>query len=673
MKIRKFQVGGTVTQMPTYVPTPEVVNDQYTQPTLENGNRETKSKIPELIPKELLKSFAEKGLPTDVDATISVLMQLQSKYSNDYEISPEEMQQDYLQIISMVNKVSFNQQKWNDISKQLQQNNSFGEIAMTKQGYAVGQTSDGKIKIVTPQEIFRNRSNIRLLTNSELLNLRSRNNQFAFDHEMFEQLEQNVSPDKIQSWIYDIIGKAGNTESNLTSEMYFQMDSDGSMKALRGMIQLLQDPAVVQQALGVISPYQKVTKNQQSNALQLKSQLNLMASLLPENYRKYLTLKAAQAGLDPKTGISQMLVDIFNGSLKTKEELKFEPLKDPNGDISGSGEFSSGKDKDNTKWVDADLGTQILGREKGITTIFKNKDSVGLQVVGIKSGYIPTADGKSNVSSGTSWNVFKEKSIITPMSSISQAVILSTDDEGNTIPLSIRGFEQHMTLGSSNYAIVELPTMGGQLDVDKISESEDAIKEFQKNRDTLVEESDGTWKFKEGKEDKFMSYLKKEFGIDYLVLDKVTGQLSFDPKICQKFITVDANIGLQDKGFWSSPFYNNFGDLENATKFMEFNETMNEGKNLKIYAKKLHGEDTNVKYDKVGSTVVYIPFNEQTGTMYVQAVQGKNIAVTPQTTTSDRIYHQLGLNDPDRPSLSQQVESMRRQPLDLSSGSINNL
>lgn len=612
MNVRKYQSGGTSTQFAIWTPIPSMSNTdvQMTDPPFaQDSSSKAQVKIEDLLPKDILKELVSKGLPNDVDMTLSAINDILIKYDTTVigeEPSIAEMSRDYLQILSLVNKVSFNKEKWNDIAQSLESNDSFGEVAVTRSGHAVAKDREGKIMLVTPQQIYNNK-NLSLVTNGELMSLRSRNMSMAFDYDVFEQIDENVSPKGIREWIYSYANQAQSSSSSISGDALMTGQTGQFNQILSSTLTLLNDPRVTQEAMGLPGNYYMASREISSNAQQLQNQLQLIYSMMPENYKKYLNIKAAASGLDPKTGYIQILGNVISGVTKTSEDIAFKPAQLPGLDSGGSSK-SSGNLSEDASYIDR---LMVNGRRE-----FKFMAPQGNNTI-ISAGWGDSTIVDHNFRAVTSmgWQSAVVSSVLGTISNPSEAFVLAKDNQGNVYNQKLGDMVNDIELANQEWGVLELPVRAdGTIDNDVYEKGSELIQVFYENRDQLVRANPGTNAYE--LTESGVRYLDAvaATGVDYLQLDNKTGSLIFDPRRTKQFVAVNANLGVDEKRPFGWDWMFLLGTdpkfVQSSGQFMKESEYYDRKSRRQDFKDRLHGKDSNVEYDKIMSTVVYIPLKD---------------------------------------------------------------
>lgn len=653
--IQIFQTGGTATQLPDWTPTtpiPPLTGSGYSPYPPEEIDSNNKSKKgdkqkgTDLLPKEILKKLVTEGLPNDVDFTLNAFNALMNKYDSSLDINPAEMNRDFVQILSLTNKTLHNKEKWTNISKAMEQNNSFGETAMTSQGYGVAEMRDGSIKLVTPNEVARNNGKFRLLSNSELMEYRARNPRMAFNASLFDTLDTNVSPNKFKDWLFGYLDKANKTTNEFSSDL--QVEETGNIKS---MISLLSDPSVVGEIIGktekgdqqytMASDYYKVTRKLSSKAQQLQAMLNSAVAMMPRNYRNYLQLKAAEMGKDPQQGSSEILLGILTGMEEIDNKTTFDPITEKEEGTGSTG----GKDKKSSMVVSnpfiytlknkPEASVFTIGRRGSDEAPGNNVEMIAMAIPG--KGF-KTKENQNAPS--LDWNTVKQKTVIGAIGHMDDAVVIIDDGNGHPIPKKISDFTDRTMFKDENYQIVQLPvTTNGQLNVAVLKELENLIDAFQNGTTTqkgnslrkrIQAELKKSGQLTVALENEIKEYVKQSGG--YLYFDPAHPEtLLFNPKKCGTFIKANVRIGLDTR----SPFLRFFGagdvtSLEQIKKYADVD---------KDFSKKSFEEITGYKdADTLFLAAVYIPavpnmvvnssyfFNE--GRPYSEKLTEQDIAVS---------------------------------------------
>ena len=194
MKIKKHQAGGMI-----YTP----VYNLYGQSEGAQASSSDKKTTQDDMAKEYAKVIGENGLPVDVavfsSRAKSILM------APDYEGSQYSK---LLQLHQLANEVKFNNDLFLEAKKRIDEGRSGSDYALTSDGkFYVYDTKDNEVRTKTADQISEAEGRFQPISNNELLNIRSRSNQF--NSTMLMDVKNAVGMDEIMETVRNIVEKIG--------------------------------------------------------------------------------------------------------------------------------------------------------------------------------------------------------------------------------------------------------------------------------------------------------------------------------------------------------------------------------------------------------------------------------------------------------------------------------
>lgn len=280
---------------------------------------------------DLIKSA--KGLPSDVDKFVKTAMyglrERQSYISSSIEnggglnnASIEDAIRFYAKNTSAKNKIETDKANFDKAMAHLENKGALNQAAITGEGYMIVMDKQGQIRQLSPNNIIANKDKIgKILTNSDIAQLRYENPAFAYNSSMIDIMSKAVGIQEIQSFLQTQIKSVVN-DSNV-KETYISK-SDQNIKD--GLKVLLGD--------GPEGIYKVGTKNTE---IEQKKQiaLNWIYSILPRDFKMTLQSESVMRGEDPKTYIPKQIISMLNSSLDvTGISVDYQTGMDKNGNIS---------------------------------------------------------------------------------------------------------------------------------------------------------------------------------------------------------------------------------------------------------------------------------------------------------------------------------------------------
>ena len=252
MKLKVYQQGGGLIYTP-FIP--------GAQGTATSGSGRSSGGDDDKIDpldKELIALMKDQNLlPSDIQAIYNQLIAFQRKAQHLTALGGSAgyraVMPGMLQIMQMVSVAKNNKERFDKSAQLMTDREAGGEVALDSYGYIWVQDRDGHISKISPTDFDRDK--YQPLSNSQLLDYRRNNPQFAFDVGSFETVGNNIIGMKqVQQEIADIITKFGNTKEgrylpkefqNLAKEVaekgYFKItvDRTRSLDDIAGFTKLL--------------------------------------------------------------------------------------------------------------------------------------------------------------------------------------------------------------------------------------------------------------------------------------------------------------------------------------------------------------------------------------------------------------------------------------------------
>lgn len=170
-------------------------------------------------------------------------------------------------------------------------------------------------------EYSKNKDNYQLLTNNDLLQMRSYDKNGAFNNSMISILQNGEGMENVQKTIKGVVDQMKVQKQK--GEQFLDASQSNILKGIDGLQGLL-----------------KVGESQESSRIYAQQALEYLYTTLPQSQRNLLRAKAAQMGLDPTKGALDIIKqNIIFGTQESKEQ-SLDLQKKP-GD-SGSGEGGGG-------------------------------------------------------------------------------------------------------------------------------------------------------------------------------------------------------------------------------------------------------------------------------------------------------------------------------------------
>ena len=295
--------------------------------------------------KDIIKMIYENGVPADVDSFLTQLSGFTTGLTGETGGLDQLMQspQGYSMLISNLNKLKFNKEELTKARDQLYSNGGLQEAAISTNGTVIGRNSEGQLKSMSIDEYSKNKDNYQLLTNNDLLQMRSYDKNGAFNNSMISILQNGEGMENVQKTIKGVVDQMKVQKQK--GEQFLDASQSNILKGIDGLQGLL-----------------KVGESQESSRVYAQQALEYLYTTLPQSQRNLLRAKAAQMGLDPTKGALDIIKqNIIFGTQESKEQTL--DLKEMPGG-SGSGEGGGGTSE--IRWLHDWVGNSINKNGKGL-------------------------------------------------------------------------------------------------------------------------------------------------------------------------------------------------------------------------------------------------------------------------------------------------------------------
>lgn len=333
MKVKKYAVGGI-----QYTPFVTSYLSNITGGSTKASSSSTKStpRDDAEIEKAIIKLADTEGIPIDVSifnaqaAQFLKASESLTSYSpfggtdNSYNLST------LFTLQSQANLLKQNHALWETANKNIDENNSWGDVAVDNTGRIYTITESGKIQKISPDELakdLKNREEKPLdytpLTYSQLMGLREKDQNFAYNSDVLRDLAAGSGMNKITTKIMNVIEKLGN------EDVSGYMAKDGKMrKVIEGAQTLLAEGPD-----GIYKYSQTSTKGENVNTLISY----IYNQVLDEQDKQQWRATLAWQGGDPsRKGIFEGILNV--ASMHTSDKLTVDYQKDATQAVEFGGE-----------------------------------------------------------------------------------------------------------------------------------------------------------------------------------------------------------------------------------------------------------------------------------------------------------------------------------------------
>lgn len=333
MKVKKYAVGGI--QYTPFV-TSYLANSQGSAKTSSSSTKANPRDDAE-IEKAIIKLADTEGVPIDVNVFNAQAAQFLQKsesltsYSpfggtdNSYSLST------LFTLQSQANLLKQNHALWETANKNIDENNSWGDVAVDQYGKIYAVDTKGKMKKVSPEEWSNELKSLKEgeqpdympLTYSQLMGLREKDSSFAYNMDMLRDMAAGSGMNKITSKIMEVIEKLGN------EDVGGYMAKDGKMrKVIEGAQTLLNEGPD-----GIYKYSQTSTKGENINTLISYIYNQVLDEQDKQQWRATL---ACQGGDPSRKGIFEGIMNI--AAMHTSDKLTVDYQKDATQAVEFGGE-----------------------------------------------------------------------------------------------------------------------------------------------------------------------------------------------------------------------------------------------------------------------------------------------------------------------------------------------
>lgn len=309
MQIRKYSGGALLTYTPHISTSNKTTTSQ--QSTTTSGVESAEDKIQ----KEFFEIIGEYGLHNDKDKFLSYASKLLTA-SQTMNLSGETKdnitKRDLIKLHSLANQLKENADAHTEAKTKIREENSGSDIALTNTGgmYAINAET-GKLTVVSPTEYHNNTDKYKLLTNTDLLDLREDSPSLAFDTSILNNLEGTIGMKTITEYIVKTIKDFGTISSSSSGSQYVA----NSKSIENGMSQILGGAAP--EGIYKVSSSSSSSDQGYRNENEMFKAVQYIWSTLNGNMKNTLRATAAAEGLDPNSTLDVFRIIIDAVQLHT--------------------------------------------------------------------------------------------------------------------------------------------------------------------------------------------------------------------------------------------------------------------------------------------------------------------------------------------------------------------
>lgn len=304
---RKYQQGGTA---PFTIFTPVALGGSSTtstqaESTSATGKSSGKDETLNVI-KDLFKEL--KGLPSDVNGVYAQMSNFLAKAKAfGEEITSDDLASIYLSQMQQINHIKFSKERYDKTAEKVAAREANGEYAIRSDGrFVVQNINTGELGYKTLSEL-KDSKEFTPITNGQLMQIRALDPSKGFQDDLLQIADNATSMSEIAKFLNAQLPSLGNSEG--TIEGYTKKQSNDIVKGLE----------VLRDAPDGDYKYTKYTKEQQAQA---QLALKYLASILPNNMKALLSIRAYENGTTP----SDILASLVNSGVSTATKLEFDAV-----------------------------------------------------------------------------------------------------------------------------------------------------------------------------------------------------------------------------------------------------------------------------------------------------------------------------------------------------------
>lgn len=312
--IPKYQKGGGFDSFfTTYTPLQTEAPRQTTSRSTTGAQQSSteKGKLTEKDFFDMLKDID--GLPNEMGSIVTNLMNT-FQLSNLTGADLGNLATTYLQNLYQLKIAAQNKKRYDDVLSNASKNGSLAEPAISMDGKLIIQNKDGSIGKIGVDTYINNKDEYsdRILTVSNLANMRKYDPQLAHDTSVFEIIDNSMGFEAFQNMLDLAKLNLGNSQ--------FSESGIAGREALSGLSSLSklskeQREQILQNALEGIYDY-TITEN--TNIQQIQELINYMNSVLPKRAKVWAAVKLGIA--DENEAANKLITQYLSGKITNSKQ-----------------------------------------------------------------------------------------------------------------------------------------------------------------------------------------------------------------------------------------------------------------------------------------------------------------------------------------------------------------
>lgn len=319
MKI-KYQSGGVVAY------TPFIPNAGTSTQSGSTKSSDKQEKITGTLQEEIIKVLKENGIQSDVDSFLSQASAFLDKSQHLSSMSlfggddSSYTMSDLIVIMSMANRVKQNKLQWDTAAANLKDQGAWDEVAITSGGQLYVYSDKG-LQTISVDEYHKNSDKYQPLTNSQILGLREKDSNLAFNSDILKDVAGTVGFEKITEELLSTISKFSATSR---AEYINKTGNNISQSAWNGLQVLINE--------GPDGYYKATTK---SEIVNMQSAMDYLWKSLGVDGQKRLRAEIAVSGGDPTKNRYDLIAQMLEHHTDFSQDVNFDKSAtdyDPDGD-----------------------------------------------------------------------------------------------------------------------------------------------------------------------------------------------------------------------------------------------------------------------------------------------------------------------------------------------------
>lgn len=337
MRIKKLQTGG-IAPYSVYSPAPMAAATTTDAAAPAAAQSEAAAAVDGLLDEKMTKLLMENGIPSDVESFLSEVNQLQSMINKGAPIDATSIM--YKKILPKINRIKYDNDQLNEVTKNLVSNGGLTEVAMTDTGLIFVSDENGNIKPVTVEEYKKHKDTLRTVSNNEIKNMRAHNAGAAFNNNYISVMANGKGLPVVTEELLKVINTM--KENKESRDSFVPGESLAALEAFADLDKMTpEQQAQLYNDLGLDNNVMlKRTTETSTNVKNYKNAINYVLTNIPKNSLTLLKTKAAQTDQT----VSQIVLDLIMTGEKSSYDVKWDikenqiekAKKDANGGGSGT-------------------------------------------------------------------------------------------------------------------------------------------------------------------------------------------------------------------------------------------------------------------------------------------------------------------------------------------------